>query len=112
MAPDSLVTFTNAENGLTYGALRYTDRETAGQTMVQRARCLSAVANFSGDFEATTNNPFVECPAYRDIPAPQRPSTRLPAPATARFELGQYVDLFEILADMSFIMEYGNPYDP
>jgi len=112
LAAESLVSFTNPENGLTYGALRYTDRETAGQTMIQRARCLSAVASFTGDFAATTNNPFVECPAYRDIPEPQRPSTRLPAAATARFELSQYVDLFEILADMAFIMEYGDPYDP
>lgn len=112
VAADRLVTFTDAETGLSYGALRYTDRQTAGAAMVQRARCLDAIANFDGDVEAAEYNPWIECPAYQGTPVGDRQASALPRAATAAFELDQYVELFEIMADMSFMMDYGDPYNP
>lgn len=109
---DRLIVFTDSETGLSYGALEYADRETAGARMVRRARCLDAIANFDGDTDATEHNPFIECPAYVDVPPANRGSTTLPNANTAAFELDQYVELFEIMADMSFMMDYGDPYNP
>ncbi len=97
---DRLTTFTDPDSGITYGAIHYTDRETAGDLMLQRARCLDAVGNGEGD-------PEDECPAFADgLPS------RMPNPATARFELDNYVELLEILADLSTVMDYGDPYNP
>ena len=112
LADERLITYTNFENGIRYGAIDYPDRETSGEAMIRRARCLAAIVDWDGDFEAEENNPFVECPAYARLPELQWGSARLVSPAVAEFELRQYVDLLEILADLSVMMDYGDPYNP
>ena len=112
LAESRLVTYTNIENGIQYGAIDYPDRETSGEAMIRRARCLDAIAHWDGDFEAEEKNPFEECPAYASLSDRERESARLVSPAVAEFELRQYVDLLEILADLSVMMDYGDPYNP
>ncbi|MCB9521626.1 MAG: zinc-dependent metalloprotease [Myxococcales bacterium] len=111
LASENLITFTNTENGISYGAIKFSDRQTAGAAMIQRARCLDALAH-RDDSPDLKDGPFIECDAYQGIAEAERDSTRLPTAAAAAFELRQYTDLFEIVADMSFIMDYGDPYNP
>ncbi len=114
LAEDRLIQFTDEVTGLTYGALLYNDRETSGGQMVRRARCLSALANWdrtAGDPDVE-GSPWVECPAYEGLTVAERDRTNLPSANAAQFELSQYTDLFQIMADMSFMMNYGDPYNP
>jgi hypothetical protein len=110
----SLITFANSQNGLQYGAIDYADRITSGESMIRRARCLDAVSNWSAgnDVMALENNPFEECPSYAGLTERERESARLASPAVAAFELRQYIDLLEIMSDMSTMMDYGDPYNP
>jgi hypothetical protein len=109
---DRLIRFTDAETGLSYGALAYVDRDTSGASMVRRARCLDAIAFWDEDPDATERNPFLECDGFRDVPPANWSRSVLPPANAAAFELDQYVELFEILADMSVMMDYGDPYNP
>lgn len=114
LAAGSLITFTNSENGLQYGAIDYVDRLTSGESMIRRARCLDAIANWSAgdDVMRPDHNPFEECPSYSGLTEREREGATLATGAVAEFELRQYIDLLEIMADLSVMMDYGDPYNP
>lgn len=110
---ERLTTFMDPHTGITYGAIEYIDRTTAGAAMVQRARCLSAIADWDEENDKSApGSPWIECDAFSDIDPEDRDSRDLPSASAAEFELTQYVDLFQIMADMSFMMDYGDPYNP
>ena len=66
---------------------------------LHRARCLAAVSD--GDIDEA----YDACPHLDE-------GDQLPNPSQAAFELGQYVQLMEIMADMAPMMDYGDPYNP
>ena len=67
--------------------------------MARRARCLSAVS------DSDIDEAYDACPHLDE-------GDQLPNPSQAAFELGQYVRLMEIMADMAPMMDYGDPYNP
>ena len=96
---DRQITYRDDATGITYVALEMPGVDGAGEMMIRRARCLSAVSD--GDIDEA----YDACPHLDE-------GDQLPNPSQAAFELGQYVQLMEIMADMAPMMDYGDPYNP
>lgn len=101
IADDRRITYTHDATGITYAALQMPGVAGAGEQMIRRTQCLATIAGGETDPDAVA----AVCPNYD-------PSDRVPSAANAAFELEQYVELLEILADMAPMMDYGDPYNP
>ena len=100
IADDRRITYTHDATGITYAALQMPGVAGAGEQMIRRTQCLATIAGGETDPDAVA----AVCPNYD-------PSDRVPSAANAAFELEQYVELLEILADMAPMMDYGDPYN-
>ncbi|MEZ4431732.1 MAG: zinc-dependent metalloprotease [bacterium] len=99
--PNRMITFTDPTSGMVYGALRYADRVGAGQGVLERAWRLMRNSDMC-DEDGLTETDADDCTAGFNA------SLR----ATAGASLYDHIELIKIMADLSPMMNFGNPYSP
>lgn len=113
LAPERLTTFTDPNSGITYGAIKYPDREGSGEAMLDRAACLSIIAEAGSatgpEREALQEAAVDRCAAFRGR---DPGSVNFPNAQQARFELDSYRQLIQVVADIPRHMDFGDPYNP
>ena len=95
-----LYTFREPVTGITYGALDLDDRKGSGLGTLERANVLKAGSNYCDDQNETATEED-DCNAFdqqtRDF-------------VTGRFL--EHLDIVKVMADLSPMMTYGDPYNP
>lgn len=98
---ERMITFTDPHTGIVYGALRYDDRVGAGQGVIERAWRLYRNSGLC-DAEALSTTPMDDC-------TPEFPEGLKPAAESALYD---HIELLKIMADLSPMMSFGDPYAP
>ncbi len=96
-----VVTFTDPVTGLSYGALRLEDRIGAGHAVLERANRLLQRSSYCDGGNLTVSD-LDDCD-------PQTPAS---ARVRNDLDLLDHVELVKVMADLTPMMDYGNPYDP
>jgi hypothetical protein len=94
-----LVRYHHPSNGKTYIAVRYGD--SAGEAMLDRALTMTRWSNHCDDSSSTSTEDD-DCDPNIDQASKDFVTT----------QLDQYVELLEVMADLTPMMDYGNPYAP
>lgn len=97
--PERLVTFTDPQSGITYGALRFPGRTGGAHAVLSRAMRLLPVSSYCDEGQKT--------PIADDDCANATPGFR----NRADYALLDHIELIKVLADLSPMMGLGNPYD-
>ncbi|MCA9539517.1 MAG: zinc-dependent metalloprotease [Myxococcales bacterium] len=98
---DRLITFTDPTSGMTYGAIRYADHIGSGHAVLDRALKILRNSSWCDSEEGTVDN-------TDDCNAGLPPVGRRAADP----ELLDHIELIKVMADLSPMMDFGNPYAP
>ncbi len=98
--PERLVTYTDPLSGYTYGAISFDEQPGAGQSMIERAYRLTRRSDFC-DEDTSTETTADDCEAIDER-----------SKAFVTTNLIDYLELLRVVADITPMMSYGNPYNP
>lgn len=103
--PDRITTLEDPISGQTFGAMRIDGQEGAGETMIARANQTLAYSTLCDDGDKTLNEAD-DCESI-----PQQARYYFTSEVATR-EYQSTLQLFRVLADLTAVMDYGDPYDP
>ncbi len=101
LPPERTRTWSDPTSGYTFAALDFPDRITAGEEMIDRAVRLTAWSNFC-DEDASTEATEDDCD----------PNVDQGSRDFVTFALIDYLELMRVVADLTPLMDYGDPLDP
>jgi hypothetical protein len=99
LALNKMTTFSDPINGLMYGALKLGSRVGSGQAVLDRANKMKSWSNYCDDSDESTTT-------ADDCDDGINPSSK--NYVTAQFL--DHVEMVKVMADLSPLMSYGNPY--
>ena len=102
--PERVATLIDPISGQTFGALRTTGGEGAGEAMLARANRILGYTELCDDGKTETEDD--DCNAIPDD------AQFFVTPASAEREYRSAIQMLRVITDLSEVMDYGNPYNP